>query len=32
MTLCLLLNKKLYNENKHFMIHESVYRLTRDDV
>ena len=27
-----LLYKRVYNDNKHFMIHENVYRLIRDDV
>ena len=32
MTLYLLLNKKLYNDNKHSLIHENIYRLIRDDI
>ena len=28
----LLLHKRIYNNNKHFLIHENVYRLIRDDV
>ena len=26
------LYKKLYNDNKYFLIHENVYRLIQDDV
>ena len=26
------LHKKTYNNNKHFLIHESVYRLIQDDI
>ena len=30
---CLLsLYKKIYNDNKHSLIHEIVYRLIREDV
>ena len=27
-----LLYETMYNDNKHFLIHENVYRLIRDDV
>ena len=28
----IVLYDKMYNDNKHFFIHENVYRVIRDDV